>query len=38
LKVENINDDLEIAFFLVDDTELGYGMYMAAAMELFGRI
>ena len=24
--------------FLIDDTELGYGMYMAAALELFGKI
>jgi hypothetical protein len=29
---------MDIAFFLVDDTELGYGMYMAGALELFGKI
>ena len=29
---------MDIAFFLIDDSELGYGMYMAAAMDLFGKI
>jgi len=29
---------MDIAFFLIDDSELGYGMYMAAAMELFAKI
>ena len=29
---------MDLAMFLIDDSELGYGMYMAAALELFGKI
>ena len=33
-----MDDTLGLALFLLNDQESGYGMYMTAAIELFGRI
>ena len=36
--IKDLHPDLPLSFFLIDDKELGYGMYLASAMQVLGQI